>query len=465
MTRLRKGVLWLSAILGVVLPVLFAALWGLSRAMTPTRQQREALAMLEAPIAVSGRNAFARLWLLEYDTPEAELDDVVRADAQRLRELLDANPHDLAPQLPSDSTALGHYPHIAKDDGSVSYCGLREGDCLQHVRDHREAIAARLHREAALLRRVRSLADYGHYRYELPRTFDAPLPPFRGLAISHTQSALDFAEGRTASALESVCRDVATWRRLANHGDSLVFNMIGLSLQDADARLFAQMLAELPLDQALPDACANAFDPERDTPDMCLALQGEAAQSFDLYERMSRVPNRWSERVIYALGFSASRAKARLAVAYARVCTDTVRTQIATDLPIVPAPAQEAGVLDRLGCIGNSMGCVMADTAAPAYDKYLLRAQDGQAVLRVVAMLLWLRDHAPDRAMSPEWVRRMLAEHWVQPRAIALDEAAMSLQIGFRDTSKVERWQVPLPASRLLPSAAAHVSPRMPTRN
>jgi len=456
MTRTFRWILLSPVILGVILLILLGVLWTLSRAVTPNQAQREALVTLETPVAVSGRNAFPRLWLLEYDIPEAELDAVVRADARRLRELLDADAGDLAPQLPQESVASGRYPRIAAEEGDVRYCGLRDGDCLQHVRGHREAVSARLRREAVLLQRVRSLNAYGHYLNGLPPAVNAPLPRFQNLAISHTQSALDFAEGRVEPALTAVCEDVVTWRRLIQRSNSLVFAMIGMSLIDADSRLFAQMLAELPLERPLPAACANAFDPALIPSDMCMALQGEAALSFATFDRMAQMPNRWSERVIYALGMSASRTKARFAVAYAPVCTEAVRKQLAADLPIDFGSTIDGGRWDDLECIGNLAGCMIADAAIPAYRKYLLREQDIQAMLRVVDTTLWLRGHAPDRTLRPDFVRRVLAERASTLRAIAFDEAAMNLEIDLRDASKANSWLAPLPSSRMaLPAAGA----------
>lgn len=70
---------------GVLIVVLvLAALWTWSRLRGPTAEQREALALLEAPNAFEGRNAFNALWVLRYDVPEGEVEAVVEADMAAL---------------------------------------------------------------------------------------------------------------------------------------------------------------------------------------------------------------------------------------------------------------------------------------------------------------------------------------------------------------------------------------------
>lgn len=453
MSRALRWLVLAVPVLGASLVLLAGILWGVSRALTPTAAERAALERLQAPVAVSGSNAFARMWLIEYEVPEAELEGVAAADAARMRAALAAAPGELAPELPTHSSALGRYPRIEAVAGDIALCKLREDDCLAHVRTHRAALAQRLAREAALLARVRSLAGHGHYRSAFPAATHTPLPPFQWLALSHTQAALDFIDGRHAAALHAVCRDVTTWRRLASHSDSLVLAMVGVAAIDADARLLAQMLAELPQDAPLPESCAGAFDPAASRPDLCMAMQGEAAGVFALYERMAQVPRRVSERLVQGAVFDAQRSKARYALAVAPVCSAALRAQLADDTPLAPPPGR--GRAD-LGCMGNWAGCTLVDVAAPEPLRYLARVQDAQAMLATIDTLLWLRGKRAADGMRPEALR-----HWLDARgprrATRLDPAGRRIGFVLRDTSKA--WSVPLPASRLAAAGSAAGSP------
>lgn len=455
MNRVVKWMILSPLLLAWVLLLLLVVLWSASRLMTPTAADRAALALLQAPVPTDGSNAFAWLWLLDYDIPTADLDGVAAQDAQRLRDALTADPAELSPALPQDSSAHGHYPQVTVDAEAVAWCGLREGDCLAHVRAHREALAARLAQEASLLQRVRSLAGYGYVRSEFPPSLDTPLPPLRQLAISPTRSALDFVAGNPSAAFRASCTDVSTWRRLASNSDNLVVSMVGMALLDANARLLAQMLAERPLAEPLPAACRAAFDPALPPLDLCMAMQGEAASMFALLDRLDAAPRRLTEGAWYGLTTDVMRTKARMARSYVPACQTRTRELLARDAPLPPVREFEPVDIFGLDCIGNAAGCVLAGMSAPNQSKYLLRLQDTQARLRLTGLLLDLSAQAAGPAPAPTALAAAIAAQPPHLRAIAFDVAGGQLQIGLRDTSKGALWSVPLPATHLAHPAAA----------
>src|SRR3546814_11600494 len=78
----------------------------LFRALQPLAPaQRKAVALLQPSPEPEGRNAFAALWLLGRDVPEARLRQVVDADMQRIRAELARSP-DTLPAGDRKSTRL-----------------------------------------------------------------------------------------------------------------------------------------------------------------------------------------------------------------------------------------------------------------------------------------------------------------------------------------------------------------------
>lgn len=76
-----RALKWIVAL--VVAAALFAAAGGVGWAMGPTAAEREALALLDAPPAVSGRDGFAALYTLRHDVPEPEQAGVLAEDVRR----------------------------------------------------------------------------------------------------------------------------------------------------------------------------------------------------------------------------------------------------------------------------------------------------------------------------------------------------------------------------------------------
>src|SRR3546814_13089116 len=72
--------------------ILVAVLWTWSRLQPLAPAQREAVALLQPSPEPEGRNAFAALWLLGRDVPEARLRQVADADMQRIRAELARSP-------------------------------------------------------------------------------------------------------------------------------------------------------------------------------------------------------------------------------------------------------------------------------------------------------------------------------------------------------------------------------------
>src|SRR5699024_6985699 len=118
------------------LMVMLVALWGASRLLGPTAEQRRAVEVFEQLPPPQGSNAFPALWLLQWDVPEAEQAALVAEDVERYRSLPPYGDGARAAALAVFSHAADRrFPNLettlAKEPAS---CEWREAGCLEHVR-------------------------------------------------------------------------------------------------------------------------------------------------------------------------------------------------------------------------------------------------------------------------------------------------------------------------------------------
>lgn len=430
--------------------LVIATLYVLSRLTTPTAEQRQALALLESQVVAGESNAFADLWLLPYEIPEADKAAVLDEDIARFRAHLDSRPGP-----PSDdavafrsvageryagpSTHVLNLPPLCESSGS---------ECLARVRESRQAYAERLSGEQALLRRHLALHRHDHHRSLFEHHHLAPLPALRGLSLPLTQAALDFVEGRTEPALTAICESTRAWRRITANSDLLILPMTGAAILQGNSSTFAQMLAELPRDHDLPAACHVAFQaPETSELSICKPMAGElrfvSSMIADLSDKFASdaasavagLP--WSTLV-----FEPGRTRAMAAAHYAWPCTDEARRLLLADAPARP-PMRDTR-LWRLECLGNMAGCVMTDIARANYDDYQLRIQDIGAQLRTVATLLELRATCRTGSVAACLARQARATAETA-RPISVSDDGRLLQVKMYSDRWGPAWSVPLP--------------------
>lgn len=344
--------------------------------------------MLEPRAERPGENAFAALWLLPYDgLPQAQYahvlteDEVLQRQAyqQRLAAFREGRNGNI-PSMPV-SSADGSWPKVPAMELS---CSLRDADCLSKVRANPAAYAAALAQQQALLARLDDLPRYGHVQSPFPADVAMPLPAYSLLTRSLTARALAHVQGRSDEALAGICHDVRTGRMLMSQSDSLIGAMVGGAMVQGGSGLFAQILAELPLSHPLPVACEVAFAlPAADELSLCEPMRGEFALVGSVYPAL--LPSTASRLLL-----DEEKTLARSALTLGHACSEPVRQALLEDRPIPPAPG--LGSLWSLQCAANATGCILSDIAAPAYAKYHARLQDAGAQLRLVAVLLWMRE-------------------------------------------------------------------------
>ncbi|MGY0560713.1 hypothetical protein ACW7G2_08360 [Luteimonas sp. A277] len=453
---MRIGIVLLALI------VLVAVLWSISRVRGGSPEQRAALELFEQMPEPSGRNAWPLAWLLQWDVPASEVEAVAAEDAARFNALPpfgDAEREAAVAAL--ESVAAGRYRDLGPTlvDGPAS-CGLGggpgAGGCLAHVRDDRDAHAARLAGANDLVDRVEALADYDHMYSLISPVLDARLPRLQWLGLPTTRHALWFVDGEHDRALAGSCRAITGYRRLATNSDTLLFSTMGFAVIGGQSALLAEMLAELPVGHVLPGECDEALAPlQPEELGTCRAMRGEWAWGAEARNWMAGTMSPGGQLV-----YDPGTTDALIAAHLAWPCSDEAGRLRAQDLP-VSIPELPAG-LGRLECWANLVGCVLSDIAAPAYVHYEDRALDAAAKIRLLQTLAWMREQASagDIRDVPALLARSphLPQEGDRSFEVGPDGTHLRMSLShmpFSDDGRQTHWTIPLPPE-LHVTAAAH---------
>lgn len=404
MRKVFKAVAWIVRVLLLLLVAAFA--WG--RLRPPAPAQTEALKRLQPAPAPAGHNAWATLWLQDYDVPIDRVDAVYAQERAHLQAWL--------AQLPADATAAPDYvplaaqsfqkrPSLTADENQL-LCSNRDEDCLAKVRAQAVPLHALLARQSARLASLQALTGDDALWDDLSISPQTPLPGFgTAMKLLLTAPALDFVEGRQAQALDAICTQAATVSRLHAHTNSLVGAMVAVAWMDGIERELAGMLAALPDDEAIPVACTQAFAP------VVVADVSLCAPMRHEYDRAANAmavvdPSRashWATRLRLRLVVDPRGTRRLIAPTYAWACQRDVlaaqmsdRSLAATSMPPVR--------YDLFDAVSNTMGLILARIAPPDYAKYLQRNEDYAAGLRLMA---WLLQHRSDTAGAAGWPHRL----------------------------------------------------------
>jgi len=391
----------------------------------PTRAQVEALALLRAPPerAVGANNAFGWFWLLPYDIPAAEQDDVLKTDVAAFTRT--------AGGAPRISSAEGRYARSWPKEALAGLVCGRPAGCLDAVRADPAAVRTALAAMAPLRERLQGLAEFDHLATPFTPTYDLPLPEFSAVGtLQLTSAALRFVDGDAEGALTQLCTDLSLWRRLKGRSDSLVFEMVDLAWLDGGIRLPQDMRAALPTAHPLPPACATTFAPlqpgERHSCDVYrqeFAMVASALTSDDVWPDRS-----WIERQAAPLLFNRDATLALVATQYAAAC----RGDAAVDTRC------------RLSeQIFNPIGCALASLGGPDWPVYRQREEDTAAALALLPYIDWLARQAdPAAAFASGEARPAL------PQRVDFADNAVVLSLAAPRSGEAATWLLPLPGSR-----------------
>ncbi|TCV92079.1 hypothetical protein EC912_10871 [Luteibacter rhizovicinus] len=437
MKRMLVGLACLVAGLAFLLIAAFA--WG--RLRPPTEEQARALFTLHVDLKPKqGSNAFPLQWFTNFDVPYDQLDSLYAKDSEHARAWVVSLPKNdiLSVPAPTASPPFPALEPLGKDKNVL--CATREVDCLGKVRANREALRAVLIKHRVRLERDEALNRYDYTWSDLPAHPLMSIPAYgHSMGLWSSAAALDFVDGNEPHALDRICTNVLTTRRLHAHSNTLIGTMIMAARLRSATQLFLQMLDEVPPEQALPESCATAFAPIiTDDLDMCASMQSEFGML--LGSGLLDMDTPWYRRWMLS-----SKGTLRLgAPAYAAYCADATRKQLIADRRFPANPMSTAP--DVFDWISNSAGSVLIQMPPPVFSRYLNRQQDAAASLRLGATILWLRETRADgRTLSERLAQRPDWMHVADDRALRLSPDNRSLLMGSHDEDSDwhERWPLP----------------------
>jgi len=430
---MRRGVTAVVVIFLFVLAGAFA--WG--RLRPPTPAQAEALSLLQPAPAPAGPNAWATLWLQDYDVAVDQRDAVYgreRARVQAWLAQLRPGSADAATYVPLPGPQFTRYPPLTANDNQL-LCGNRGEDCLARLRARPQAVRALLAQQSGRLASLRALAGDEVLWDDMPPSPFTPLPAFApAMKLLLTVPALDFVEGRQAQALDAICSQAAMVRRLHAHTNSLVGAMVDVAWMEHIEQELAGMLAGLPPGQAIPAACTEAFAPATAADvGVCASMRQEfahAAVAAAMPVEQERV--RWYTRLRLRALIDPAGVRRLIAPSFAWACRPNVLDAALGDRP-VPAGGVPGVRYDLFDAVSNAVGLILARIAPPDYTPYLQRNEDYAAGLRLMAWLLRTRGSASTVA---DWQRQLaLALPKLRPggdRRISIDPDGRHVRMDYR---------------------------------
>jgi hypothetical protein len=439
---------WLTVLLA--LPLLYVVIVMTLRVIGPSAEQKQAVALMStAPFRIE-RDAFAALWLMPFDVPEAELEAVARRDIETF-DAMSASKQ----SAPFESLAAGRYERLPMLQGDTPpACASFDRDCLTQVRANRPAAIAWIAKHRRSLSKVEALDQYDGITSGFALSMNMPFAPLGGVSsLVAINAAVQFDDGAQHQALDGVCRHALTWRRLGSHSSILLPRMLGDAYFRQSAELAADLLAEMPTGADVPESCATAFSaPQLIDVDMCAAMQGEwrffSAGIEAAAAGETGNPKQDLVSVVHDLLFFDANATSHFhAAQLARFCDPQRGGQLLIDQAEVPPPIEWNCAWSEL--IHNWMGCTLSEIAAPSYDGYQNRILDQAARMRLMGGLLWWRSQTDADESAAARLARMPQEFQSATRPVELVDAERALRIRNYYGYYGDYWQVPLPSSRI----------------
>jgi hypothetical protein len=398
MKRILRWIGWCL----LALIVLIVAVFTVYRLRGPSSTQREALALMQKDYRPShGINAFPLLWFMRYDVPADQLDVHMAVDVAAVRKRLDAG--EFVTDYAIEAPPLAE-PAIDK----TALCEIRASGCLAMIAAHVDAVRPIIVTHPTSLARARAFEHADYYWNELPADYHSALLAFPSdvQRLWLSAFALQYVNGDHAGALTAVCNNLGAWRRMSRGTNSLIGVMLTTSHGDGTIPLFADMLAGLRADEAVPAECTAALQPVVAVDvDRCAPMAGEFAMTDSDVRKAAaeHAMQPWWDRALGWIFFEERQSEAWRAEDFSARCGDVAVERMLADRPVRGEPARP--VMQRLECVSSLIGCVLADIAAPVYVDYDKRTLDFAAHLRLAATLLWLRDQS-DGTPSKRFERR-----------------------------------------------------------
>jgi len=431
-----------------------------------TEQAHHALALMQPPppLERSGRNMWAALitFGLPNLSPEQRqtlADDYTEAfnhwyTHDYVNWYLDQDPFQLVSSKDASSEPTPphapYWPNVRlvsnlNDNALCNNAAMAMTDCLNRVRQQPQATLQALTPYGEWLEQLAALADYDYYHAPLLPHFNAPAPPFSSLRLPLSAHVLTHINGNSEQALAGLCRDTNTARILIRDSNNLITLMVGASFLRGNLMTAAQIIAELPLDTALPASCDTAFAPltaEEINQSLCSAMRGEHAnlRSFIELQKKQLVSSQTlseNEKLSYLDNVFLVDAQQK-----AVVCGPQIQQPLREDAKFATPtgalsawPQQCQSRIRKNKSTAYGVACALAQTStndSDRFDDYVHRMQDMTAQLQMMQVLLWLRQqpNLPQPLTSHYLQTAVPANIYASThRPLALSEDGSELQI------------------------------------
>jgi|GEM_PF-1662376 len=408
---------WAALALFVALGVLLAAAFAYYRQRGPTEEQRAALELMRKDWRpTQGVNAFPALFYLHHDVPAERLQAQLAADVERVRKqhpemdapvTLEKDADAPAPPPPTLTTDAPPLPELTEAQQDT-LCGRSSVGCLAHVAAQTDAVRAVLAAHPVSAARAQDFerADFlwnpGDINLHVPIMEN--YMNARQLWLS--AFALRYVEGDRLGALAATCRHLAAWRRMAPNSNWALGAVFASAGVRGASWLYAEMLADLPIDTAVPEDCAQALQPVTAADvNRCAVLAGEfATLDAGMFRQLERQVSEGKISRSAPL-LDLAQTEAQVARFFAASCDgDAIARLLADELP-----RQEPTPLGARNpqCVANVAGCMTAGLVAglksARFDAYTLQYA---AHLRLAATVQWLREHSSEGTIAELFERR-----------------------------------------------------------
>ena len=427
---MHQGVKWMLVAAGSVV-LLAGAVYGASAWRGATEAQRAALAEMERPVELPGRNAFAAMMLLRYPLDDAALSALEQPGPWQGIAVDSTNgmltlPEDFERHL------VGGMAPFEPDIDAAPCSG--DGPCLSAVEAAGDNAIAWTRSHRAWIDRVDHLSAYEHYRSLLPHSLVEHEALGDVRTALRSDRATRFVTGEPSLALSQVCGDIGAWRQLAAHSESLLVWSVAQRVAEGQMELFVEMLDRWPAAAALPAACEAALaPPSQDEMSTCTAMRGEYALGKGMRANLQTAVDGQFAGVFYRVDMTDAMA----ADVLLRVCDADERSNAERRAATLPTWA-------RLECVRNASGCIFMDVAEPAYATYVARAKAFGEHIRLTATLAWLHrnDVSDPRPLTERLADRPTALQGAWPVEV-VDGGAVLEVTEKEDTRRTFRLPIP----------------------
>jgi len=414
-------------------------------------QYQRALELMQPPpVKRSGRNSWPALmtWQVPDLTPDQRetLADDYAAQVHLWHEKYVA---DYLSDKIDDMPPLPKFPgerQLPSARDSV-LCGFatRAEECLVTVREQPQAISDALAPYSDLIEQVADLSQYDDYYMPLPQHSNTQWPDFRFLRLPLSAHTLAHVNGDSQAALAGLCRDANTGRMLIKHSSDLLVSMVGRRILMDNVEVAAQIIAELPLDTALPENCETAFSPlSAQDISLCPAMRGEFAFMRSHIELEKQRLERTQTPVGGEQLSDWDNALLVLAHRNSAMCLPQTQQSLLNDEKFVEPPLPVSTWVKQ--CTNGNPACQLTQSNGPGYAHYVHRMQDTAAQLQLMQVLLWLRQH-PGQPLTNDYLQAAIPAdvYTSTQRAINISDDGNVLEIDAYDERARSPVRLPLP--------------------